>query len=230
MINVEKAIRRNKLELTKFEKIRQNFNDNPRISIIKKGENPKINPNNNSQKCFYDFQDSLDEILRACYKESKVKEPFSFFDEEYEKIIPKVGVLGLESGMQITAGLFRDFYIISELICVEYLNYMKDDFWHLLTRLQDYGKFRFIEEPSMSSNIKAKYPKLFNKRGHIYKISRNYFIYQTEYGYCRSLGFLEVKWDRNMDFKQVINNYLNTFDILYKINELLYQSHLKYGG
>lgn len=209
------------INLIEFEKAINNyFNDYP--IIIKKPGEQIIKKENRFDESFNLLTNNLIEIVEQSAKELKTKEEAEIFTTKSDGTIPRVSYNSLTSGINITIGLLRDYYIISKLENVIYLNQMKDDFWLLLAKLQTYGKFMYKEEFKPSKTLKTKYPHLYNKRGQIYKLTRDYFIAQIEFGNCTSLGYLEVKWKRDISTKETINNFIETFKILHQLNHLLW--------
>lgn len=226
-MNIDRILVRNQIIIEDYERIREEYINNPRIVIREAGSSEPIKKSRKPRECFHDFQEMLFELSRICYNESRIKENLTYVLGNYEDSYPKIHIYGEDSNSYITMGLYRDFFIISEIVYPDNLNLMKDDFWELLAKLKTYGKLGFKEHPEFGKEIKGKYHKLFNKRGNIYKISRNYFLSQIEYGHCNSLGFLRVEWDRDIDFKDIVINYIETFKILYQINFLLWKANGK---
>ena len=77
------------------------------------------------------------------------------------------------------------------------------------------------------SKTLSQYPQLFNKRCNIYKLTRNFFISQMEYGFCNTIGYIEVKWDRDTAFDKLLTNICETFIIMYRMNFLLWKEEVK---
>ncbi len=180
-----------------------------------------------AERTFNQLCKKLIEILNVSGNECEVGEPAELFCNSYEGVIPKASFETAETKMGITIGLFRDFYIQTKINNANHLSLMRDEFWCLLARLQDIGKFEFKEEHKPDSALRKKYPDLFGKRGGIYKIMRNYFLNQIEYGHCSSIGFISVKWDSEIGCDAILSKYIDSFKIMYKLNYMLWLEDLK---
>ncbi len=221
MVTVQNIVKKYNIDPEEFDQAKQDYYTY--CSTI----NNKQYDREKAIECFNRFIQMLVSIARIAATESKVKEDADIFTSERKDIIPKVGFVTTDTEIEISIGLFRDFYILAKLSYVNNLSSMGDDFWQLLLRLPELGKFEFKEEPKSSPEERKKYPQLFNKRGSIYKLTRNYFVSQMEYGHCNSLGYLEVKWDNATKFEDLILKYIETFRILYRLNYLLRQEDQK---
>ncbi|VBB44198.1 hypothetical protein TRIP_D250007 [uncultured Paludibacter sp.] len=190
-------------------------------------EMDRIQSSKQSRDSFAVLCKKLAEIMNICANEANLKEEAEIFYNIDKEIVPKVGFHSDQSGIDITIGLFRDFYITTKICFPDNLNSMPDEFWQMLFKLSNYGKFEFREEHKPSAEIRKKHPQLFNKRGSIYKLTRNYFLSQTEYGYCNSLGHISVQWGNGTKFDDLINNYCETFKIMYNLNHMLWREENK---
>ncbi len=223
--HIETIVKKHELNLLHFEVAKKNFYKHCGIKIIKKGE--KFNFENksllkeNAHNSFNEICEKLQEILNICAIESKVKEKNNIYRSYSNTIIPKVAFYTEFSNIEITIGLYQDFYITTRINNANNINLMPDKFWQMLFRLSNIGKFKFQEEHKISSDISKRFPHLFNKRGNIYKLIRNYFLNQVEYGSCNSLGFLTVSWSNETPFDKLIILFVETFSIMYKLNYML---------
>lgn len=163
------------------------------------------------------------DIFNIIANVAKIKESANIFRSEQKGIIPKVAFCTDTTMLDFTIGLFRDFYITTELKNPQNIKYMQDEFWVLLFELSTIGKFSFKEIEKPSKNIMDKHPQLFNKRGNYYKMLRNYFLYETEYNSIRSLGYIAVSWDSDTSFDILIPKFSQAFKIMYQLNLMLWK-------
>jgi hypothetical protein len=71
-----------------------------------------------------------------------------------------------------------------------------------------------------------KRSNLFKKQG-VFKLIRNYFINQTEYGRTQELGFVSIKWDSDISAYDLLEKYIEAFNSMYKMNKFLYEAEKK---
>lgn len=232
MINIEEITKKHKVDLGSFDLAKANYYkdciktilDNPN-EIVDKLD--KSDLKDKAIKSFDSICGKLSEIILICGHEASVKENAEILWSTLKDVIPQVGFITEKTNINITIGLFRDFYITTKLNYTNNLSSMTDEFWQMLLRLTEIGLFKFTEDQKPSPVIRNKYPHLFNKRGGIYKLTRNYFLSQMEYGHCNSLGYLNVQWDNETSFEKLILNYCETFKIMYKLNYMLWKEELK---
>ncbi len=218
---MKETLKKYKLDTKEFELAKRNYyRDSSTLN------NPEYNIEA-AKKSFVIFCDQLKIIIKIAARECDMKESADIYQTSFEDIIPKIGFNTNESNMSITFGLFRDFYIITRIENPNNISSMKDEFWLLLAQLQDMGDFSFKEQHKPTTEQRKKYPHLFKQRGNIYKLTRNYFLNQIEYGHCSTLGFLTVKWDSEAKFTDLIPKFIESFKIMYRLNFLLWIEHQK---
>lgn len=230
MNQLERIALKHGFNLKAFELAKENYYSNCGVKILN-SDDPKsvINRDESISKAsesFYNFCMMLRDILLICADEAELREDFELFHNDIQEIIPKA-CLQTETNIKITIGLFRDFYIFTKINLPNSLYSMDDEFWFLLCQLSDIGKFSFKEEHTPSREIRKKYPQLFNKRGNIYKLFRNFLLNQIEYGFCNSIGYIEVRWENNIKSDKLILNYCKAFKIMHRINFLLWCENKK---
>lgn len=181
-----------------------------------------------AKAAFDKFCNCFVDILQFFTKEIKVKEDFYINSAQHKDIIPSAGFQTEESQIAIFIGLFRYFQVNSPIVYPANIKYMKDEFWTLLFQLSTIGKFKFWEAENPSQDIRARAPHLFNKTGNYYKFLRNYFLTESEYGRINRLGIVGVQIERNCPKDILVDKLYNALTIIYKLNILLYKSHLKY--
>jgi hypothetical protein len=192
------------------------------------------NPNFSVEKAriaFDNICNKFDILLRICADEIKLKESAGIVAGERKDVIPRVGFYTDTTDIGITLGLFRDFYLATEIVCPHNLKFMKDDFWKLLFELSTIGKFGFKEKEKPDKSERTKYPHLFNKTGNFYKLLRNYFLYETgtlrEYRPLQ-LGYIGVSWENKTNFTELIPKFCKTFKLMYELNFMLWKHDNKH--
>ena len=189
--------------------------DNPKYSIEK------------SKESFEILCRKLEEIFYICVNEVKIKENFEIYSSSLKDIIPKTGFSADTTKIEIITGLFRDFYITTELKFVNNITSVSDEFWQSLVKLSEIGQFEFNETNKPSRTMRNKYPQLFKNRSKFFKLFRNLIVNHLEYGFCQSLGFISVKWPNNISVENLICNYCESFKLMYNINYLLWSEEQK---
>jgi len=219
------------VDINSFSVAKDNYYRDCGLKTVNPGEVldeiDRIQTSKQSRESFDVLCKKLAEILDICANEVNLKENAEIFYNVDKEIVPKVGFHSEQSNIDITIGLFRDFYITTKISFTDNLSSMPDEFWQMLFKLSTYGKFEFREEHKPSAEIRKKYPQLFNKRGSIYKLTRNYFLSQTEYGFCNSLGHISVQWKNDTKFDDLINYFCETFKIMYSLNHMLWSEENK---
>ena len=217
MADITRLKTKYKIDTHKFETDKQDFYkfrnivNNPSFSVDK-------------SKAVYDtLCENFDAIFRICAAEAELKESIILISTEQKIVIPKVGFTTEITDFAFTIGLFRDFYIVSAIKSSHNIKFMKDDFWELLFELSTIGKFGFAENEKPDKNMRHKHPQLFNKTGNYYKLLRNYFLFETEYGQIRELGYFSLSWDGETKFDILIPKLCQAFKIMYQINFLLWR-------
>jgi len=180
-----------------------------------------------ARKSFDSFCDQFYCLIKICLSEAKVKEFGDIYINDISKIIPKVQFCGQDSGVEITIGLSRQFYLITKLEYTNNLKYMPDSFWQQLFKLSDFGNFEFKESSKPPIDLRQKHPLLFNKRGSVYKLMRNYFLNEIEYQFTNSLGCLTVKWNSDAKLEDIFSNICATFKTMYNLNFMLWEAENK---
>jgi hypothetical protein len=176
-----------------------------------------------SQEAYLTLCKKFEDILKLCVSEAGITENLEIYFDKEKYLIPKVGLETQITNIPFTIGLFRNFYIVTELKNPHNLKIMKDEFWSLIFKLSELGKFKFKENEKPSDSMRIKYPQLFNKQGNYYKLLRNYFLYEIEYGQIRSLGYISVSWDDATSFKNLIVSFCEAFRIMYQLNLMLWR-------
>lgn len=222
---IDVLIKKYKLDVPSFDIAKKDFYiycntiDNPDFSVDK------------ARIAFDKLCDKFDIILRICADEMKLKESAGTVASERKDVIPRVGFYTDTTEIGLTLGLFRDFYLVTEIICPHNLKFMKDDFWRLLFELCTIGKFGFKEKEKPDKSERVKHPHLFNKTGNFYKLLRNYFLYETgtlrEYRPLQ-LGYIAVSWENNTNFSELIPKLCSAFKIMYELNFMLWKHDNKH--
>lgn len=171
------------------------------------------------------FQNLLtyfEQIVHISIKENKIKGTNEVFsDTDLSSIVPKTGFYNREFDFQITVGLFREFYVVWKMDHCGDLGAMNDSFWQLLFELFTIGELEFIEGEQFSPEIKRKHKHFFNKRGNFFRLLRTYFISQIELGESKELGQIVLRWDYKTDKRELIQKYIHSIGVFYKLHKLL---------
>lgn len=215
-MSIDTLIKKHHLDLNSYKQTKDNY-----YRDCMKYDNPNYDENL-ATNSFDAICEKFEALIHISAREAKVKENGQTYWASSKEVIPKAAVVMEDTKIDITLGLFRDFYIITKLENTNNLYSMKDEFWNLLLKLTELGKFNYREEHKHPSHVSKKYPRFFNKQGNINKIMRDYFINQTEYGSCHRLGTISVNWDMNTAIDILIINYIEAFKIMYKLNYLLW--------
>src|ERR1700722_5188284 len=109
MKQIDKIINKLKAELDDFETTKQNYYlESATIN----------NPNFNREKAAATFEAlcaKLLAIIKISAYQANVREEADIYISPREEIIPKIGFRTKTADIEITIGLFRDFYIIGEI-------------------------------------------------------------------------------------------------------------------
>lgn len=184
------------------------------------------NPNFSAEKSNAAYKalcDKFDHIFRISATEANLKETAGIFSSEQKELIPRVGFTTDTTDIGFTIGLFRDFYLTTQIKNSHNIKFMKDEFWALLFELSSIGKFGFKENEKPDKNMRLKHPQLFSKTGNYYKLLRNYFLFEADYGLIRELGYISVSWENDTKFDTLIPKFCQAFKIMYQINFLLWR-------
>lgn len=176
-----------------------------------------------SENAFKSLCENLAQILDVAASEINLKENATFFVPKKLMRPPRVAFESEISDINITLGLFRNFYLATSINNPQNIKFMKDEFWSLIFELSTIGKFSFKEGEQPDKNMRQKHPQLFNKTGNYYKLLRNYFLFEADYGHIRNLGSISVSWDNSTKFDKLIPNICNSFQLMYHINLLLWR-------
>ncbi len=223
-----KILKKYDFDTSEFELAVNSFYENCGITFYNKGDEiPKIDKKEaiaKSTKSFDNLIVKLVKIIKICGQESKIREFGDIYATENDApfTIPRANLNTEKTDIDITIGVFRGFYIATDLKYVNNIKSMPDKFWQLITKLTELGNFEFIEQNKITPDLRKKYSSLFKTRGNIYKLTRNYFINQLEYGFCDSLGTLRVSWNYDIDKADLIGKFIETFKIMYSINHMLW--------
>lgn len=217
MIGLKQLTTKYIVDIETFESAKKGY-----YTYCRQIENPDYSPDKASQ-AFETLCQKFEHILRICGSEANVTEGVNTFLGEQKRFIPNASLQTCSTEFNFTFGLFREFYLVTELKNPHNLKHMKDDFWHLLFKLADIGKFGFKENEKPSSTMRSKYPQLFNKQGNYYKLLRNYFLYEMDHGLIRSLGYVSVSWPNQTPFGKLIPKACEAFRLMYEINLLLWR-------
>lgn len=174
-----------------------------------------------AKRSFEEIGNKFIEILRICAQETKVKENADLLVSSFSDLVPRSIFCGEKTCIEITIGLFRGFYISTDLRNIADLRSMNDEFWVQLVSLSQLGEFEFRERNKPAIETRREYPHLFNRHGNLYRLFRNYFFSQIGQGKPSDLGPLVITWEHDMKFDKVIERYIEAFKILYKLNLLL---------
>lgn len=222
MISIDKLEKKYKFNFSGFEKSLDNY-----YEFSSSINNPKFDAKK-GRKAYQDLTNYFKEIINIAVIEYKIKEPNQYFSSVLsETIIPKTRFYSPKTEFEFTIGLFQDFYVIWEVNFCNNLKSMKDDFWKLLIEFSNLGKFDFKEEKRNLLDLRKKHKHLFNQRGNFYKFMRNYFLTQIEYGGTTELGYIELKWDNEIDKNEMVQKFIHSIEILYKLNILLLKAEIK---
>ncbi len=218
MIGLKQLVTKHIVELENFESAKTDY-----YTHCRQIDNPDF-LHDDAGQAFESLCQKFDHILRICGSEANVTEGVNTFLGEQKRLIPNASLQTTSTEFNFTFGLFREFYLVTELKNPHNLKHMNDDFWQLLFKLSDMGKFGFKENEKLTSTMRSKYPQLFNKQGNYYKLLRNYFLYEMEHGLVRSLGYVSVSWPNKTPFGKLLPKACEAFRIMYEINLLLWRS------
>jgi hypothetical protein len=177
-----------------------------------------------------EFQVVLYDIFKVFVSSSKIKYkhedfyvnffPFGInllFDEPKTKTMYNFGID--ENGYFMTVPLMN----------VENLKYMEDNFWRKLIQLNDFAKLNFIGDNNLTNKEGKKYEKYFkSQKSSVFQILRNYFLFEIFDDSVIDIGELNISWQPNISFEDLLVNGYKSFKILYDINyQLWHIGHLK---
>ena len=221
MTDITRLSRKYKFDTQQFDTSKNNYYtfcngiDNSNFSFEK------------SENAFKTLCENFVQILDIAAAEVSLKESATIFSPKKLTRPTTVAVETEITGINITFGLFRDFYLASPIKNPKNIKFMKDEFWMLLFELSSLGKFGFKEAEQPDKNIRQKHPQLFNKTGNYYKLLRNYFLFEADYGLIRELGSISVSWDNSTTFDRLIPKICDSFKIMYQLNFLLWRHENK---
>lgn len=126
-----------------------------------------------------------------------------------------------KSGFNVELGMDeKGIYLQMLLNNAGNLKNMNDEFWKKFFELEKYGSFEFVENASPSSK---ESPQLFKGyKSNLYRLMRNYFIFETQYGKVTELGWLTVRW-KGDSLDGILRNGCMAFKILYQLNYSLWK-------
>ncbi len=221
LVSIKHLIEKYSLDVNSFEQAKKNY-----YAYCNSLYNADFNVEK-SREAYQSLCNAFAKILEVSVQEAEVKSGYEIIYGSQKKVIPCVGVSIHAIDCDFTIGLFREFYIITELKYPQNIKLMKDDFWQMLFQLAAFGKFGFREIEKPTKGMREKVPQLFNKQGNYFKLLRNYFLYEMEYCQIRSLGYITVTWNSETPFKELIVKLCETFKIMYHLNFALWKADIK---
>lgn len=221
MTDITKLSKKYKFDSKQFDTSKSNYYtfcnniDNPSFSVEK------------SENAFKTLCENFVQILDIAASEVNLKESATIYSPKKLTRPTHVAIETEITDINITFGLFRDFYLATPIKNPKSIKFMKDEFWGLLFELSVLGKFGFKEAEQSDKKMRQKHPQLFNKTGNYYKLLRNYFLFEVDYGHIRNLGSISVSWDNSTTFDKLIPKICDTFKIMYQLNFLLWRHENK---
>lgn len=184
-----------------------------------------------AEAAFYDLLDCFAEIMMLCAKNANKKMTYELYNTEIEDVIPKITLKSNDGNIEITIGLFRDFFLTAKINSADGIKDMNDLFWLEILEFMKLGKFGFYETDVNIKSIKSKYPIMFGKRSNFFKMIRNYILSHAEGERIYRFGIISLEWDRDkIDYPDLLNNFLRAFKYAHSINNMLRIKALKSGN
>lgn len=137
-------------------------------------------------------------------------------------------------GLEFDFGIndYENFFLSTYLIYPFNIKNMNDIFWSYFSELVSFGQFEFLENFLPSSDAGKKALKnLKNSKSNIFRLIRNYIVFELYEGGKGDYGWLEIKWPISTSWDMIIKNGASAFKRFYRINYMLYKAaYLRYGN
>lgn len=221
MTEIKTLIQKYSLDLNSFELAKQEY-----YTYCNVVNNPEFSKER-ARHAYEALCKKFQELLEVYAHEADLKERADIYLGSERIGTPMVAFSTSVSKIDITIGLFRDFYMATTIKNPHNIKYMPDEFWILLFELGSLGRFNFSEIEKPTKEMRTKHPQMFNKRGNYFKLLRNYFLYEADYGMIRGLGNIAISLDNKTPFEELIVSFSKVFRIMYRLNLLLVHAERK---
>jgi hypothetical protein len=132
------------------------------------------------------------------------------------------GIKSEKTGMDLEFGIDeKGLYLQTNILSGGNIKNMNDDFWRSFLELAKFGDFQFIEYSSPSTK---ECPQLFKGyKSNLFRLTRNYFLSEFQYGEAGILGYFNLRWDKKFTLDQILRNGCSASKILYQLNYSLWK-------
>ncbi|WP_367971594.1 hypothetical protein RJD38_21135 [Vibrio scophthalmi] len=169
------------------------------------------------------IQKLLSEMLAIARKESRIKATFSHPQPVFTLIGDAVSISSDKLNLTVTFGIFNGkFYLEASFNHPEHMGKVDDDFWCNLARLSKLGELEFQEHASPETKLFLTLQKRHRAtKSAILKVIQHYIICTDDDSF--NDGSLEISWEINTPFHDLLGYMSEAFCCLYNMNYQLYR-------
>lgn len=179
------------------------------------------------ERIFHATSELLSEISESFFLHGNFKEEWNTLKSPLNFGNQNLIFEPLKKNFTFDWGVDNDkFYLQTYLTNTANLRHMKDDFWEMMLRLNQYGDFRFIENAWLDSKESKRFE---NKKSTVFRLIRNYILFNVDdstdnqHDTNMDLGWFEIRWDFSTDWSTLLENSCKAFKDLYQLNYLLWK-------
>ncbi len=204
------------------------------IVLFECGRN-HFSENEFNEDLYIKMQKVLGEILELFIISCKFKDQWNSFQTYPTPFSNNVVTKSQKIGVEIQFGVSfsqlckgQVFYLESSIVTPPNIRRMDDNFWNKFLSLSSIGNFKFVE--NSSPKIEKKF---VNKKSNLFRLIRNFMLFSVyepshtedyDYDCVVDIGFLEITWDIDTKWEDLIKKAYEAFVIFYSLNNMLYKS------